>query len=189
MADSMSSDLHRRLREGTQADHQRLEDRLGILERIATPAGRRELLVRFWRLHAEAEAALAPWLAPVPGLDFEARRRTTVLRQDLAELGISLPPAGAPPAVRSLAEALGRMYVLEGSTLGGRVIRRHVAERGEGFDGLGFLDPYGADVGLRWRSFLGVLEATGAVASDDALAGARAGFRHAELRLCEAVDG
>ena len=178
----MSSDVHVRLREATRSAHEGLERRLAILERIATPAGRRELLVRFWRLHAEAEAALAPWLAPVAGLEFEGRRRTAVLRRDLAALGVAPPPLGAGPRVASLGEALGLMYVLEGSTLGGKVIRREVAAAGGDFAGLAFLDPYGPAAGQRWRSFLAVLAGA---APDEAVAGARAGFRHAELRLCE----
>jgi heme oxygenase len=181
----MLSDLHCRLRDATGAAHRRLEDRLAILDRIATGAGRRELLARFWRLHAEAEAALSPWLAGVTGLDFEGRRRTEVLRRDLDALGVPLPGLGAPPSVASRSEALGRMYVLEGSTLGGRVIRRQVAEAGGDFTGLGFLDPYGATAGERWRSFLAVLKAAN---PDEAVAGACEGFRHAELRLCEAAD-
>lgn len=183
----MITEAHRRLRDATQADHQRLESRIDILTRIATTAGRRALVARFHSLHTEAEAALAPWLAGLPGLEFDARRRSVQLSADLEALGGEAAPASAPPApVSGISEALGRMYVLEGSTLGGRVIRRAAEARGAGMRGLSFLDPYGERVGERWRAFLAVVDRQACTPEDVAamIAGAVAGFRHAELRLC-----
>lgn len=185
----MISDAHRRLRDATQADHRRLEDRLDILSRLESDAGRRALTGRFWRLHAEMEAATAPWIGDLAGLEFDQRRRTSLLRGDLDAMGLAAPPAAAGAiAAHSIGEALGLMYVLEGSTLGGRAIRREVEARGGDMAGLGFLDPYGARTGERWRSFLAVLDDVleTPAACDAAVAGALAGFRHAELRLCEA---
>jgi heme oxygenase len=51
-------------------------------------------------------------------------------------------------------KALGRLYVLEGSTLGGTFIDRHLA----GLPGLGGLrlrsfSPYGAETGAMWHAF------------------------------------
>jgi len=184
----MISDAHRRLRDATQADHQRLESRMDILARIATPDGRRALVERFYRLHAEAEAALAPWLHDLPGLNFQARRRSSRLEQDLAALDGRIPEtSGAALIVSGVGEALGRMYVLEGSTLGGRVIRRSVEARGDGMAGLSFLDPYGDQAGERWRAFLAVIdgEARSPADTEAMVGGALAGFRHAEQRLCE----
>jgi hypothetical protein len=54
--------------------------------------------------------------------------------------------------------------------------------------GLSFLDPYGDQVGERWRSFLSVVEAQASHA-EAMVAGAVAGFRHAERRLCRAPVG
>lgn len=183
----MISDAHRLLRDATQADHQRLEARLDILTRIATTEGRRCLVERFHSLHAEAETALAPWLSDLPGLEFDARRRSIQLSADLETLGGEAAPAPARAApVAGVSEALGRMYVLEGSTLGGRVIRRAAEARGAGMRGLSFLDPYGERVGERWRAFLAVVDRQACTPEDVAamIAGAVAGFRHAELRLC-----
>jgi heme oxygenase len=183
----MISDMHRRLREATQADHRRLESRIDVLGRIATCDGRRGLIARFHALHVDGEAAMTPWLAGLDGLDFAARRRSPALKRDLAAVGGATLPS-EPIPVGGVGEALGLMYVLEGSTLGGRVIRKQVAARGGDMAGLSFLDPYGDGVGERWRSFLAVLEAEPDV--DAVVAGACAGFRHAERRLCdEAADG
>lgn len=182
----MISDIHRRLRDTTQGLHRRLEDSLDILRRIESPGGRRRLVGRFHGLHAEAEAAVEPWLAHLGGLDFEARRRSPGLARDLAALGVAAPPPPRDPIrVDGAGPALGLMYVLEGSTLGGRSIRRHLEAAGGDMAGLSFLDPYGEAVGERWRAFLAVLAAE--PDADGVVSGAVAGFRHAERRLC--VDG
>lgn len=181
----MISAAHQRLRDATRDAHQRLEDRADVLGRTRTAAARRDLVEAFCGLHADAEAALAPWLADLAGLDFEARRRSSHLAADLAVVG-GKPPPPHPIAITSRGEALGLMYVLEGSTLGGRVIRRQVVGQGGDMAGLSFLDPYGEQVGERWKSFLAVVEAEARTDADAEamIAGANAGFRHAEQRLC-----
>lgn len=181
----MISDAHRRLRDATQVDHTRLEGRIDILRRATTLQGRRRLVEAFAGLHADAEVALAPWLGGLAGLDFEARRRSGRLSEDLRAVG-GAPPPSRPIAVRGVAEALGLMYVLEGSTLGGRVIRRQLAANGQDMTGLSFLDPYGEAVGARWRGFLAVLDGRPAQDARAMAAGAVAGFREAERRLCGA---
>jgi heme oxygenase len=183
----MISDIHRRLREGTHAAHEQLEDRVRILDRIGDPQSRLTLVEQFHRMHAEIEAAVAPWLRDLAGLDFEARRRTQRLEADLTVLGAQPGPL-ARDAIRAcgVPQALGLMYVMEGSTLGGRVIRREVARRGGDMRGLSFLDPYGDGAGERWKTFLEVVASCVHTPEDvEALvAGARAGFRHAQISLC-----
>lgn len=177
-----------RLRDATATAHQRLEARLNILDKIADPAGRRRLVERFHALHAGAEAVMSPLLAAVPDLAYDGRRRSGDLARDVAALGGRAPPAVPIPAPASAAEALGRLYVLEGSTLGGKVIGRQVAARGQDMTGLSFLDPYGPETGERWRSFLAVLEREGAAseaACEDIVRGGVAGFAQAEQWLCE----
>ena len=144
---------------------------------------------RFHGLHIGAEAVLAPWLSAVPGLDFQARRRRALLDADLKALGETADPAPSHPAPASLPEALGQLYVLEGSTLGGQVIRKRVLGAGDTMRGLSFLDPYGAETGLRWKSFVGVLdrECRGPDQADAAVRGGLAGFEAARRHLCAKV--
>jgi heme oxygenase len=61
--------------------------------------------------------------------------------------------------VPTLAHALGLLYVLEGATLGGQLLRRRLGpalglteERG-----LAFFTAYGAEVGPMWRAFADAL--------------------------------
>jgi heme oxygenase len=184
----MVSDVHQRLRAATRADHERLESRADLLRRVKTSRGRSAVVQRFWRLHAEIEASVTPWLEDLDGLDFDGRRRTQRLAADLATLGVDAPSARPQgPKVTSIAEALGFLYVLEGSTLGGRTIRRSLQAQGSDMCGLSFLDPYGEQTGERWRAFLAVLDRAARTTEsvEAAVRGAVAGFRHAERRICE----
>jgi len=187
----MTGETTARLRAETAEAHRRLEDNLDIFGKIASADARRRLVQRFHGLHAGAEAALAPWLTAVDGLAFGDRSRLPQLRRDLAALGCGDP---APPACRvaapaGAAEALGLLYVLEGSSLGGRVIGRRLAADGIDDTGLSFLDPYGPQVGEQWRAFTAVLEreTVGDADREAAVAGALRGFQLALDWLCEAA--
>jgi heme oxygenase len=170
-----------RLRAATREVHHRLEARLDAVANLADPIRRPALLRRYAAFHIPADAALAPHLAPVEGLDLSRRSRAALLRKFTNGPLPSFPQPGSP------AEALGMLYVLEGSTLGGRLILRTLAEHGVDEPDLAFLDPYGAQTGVRWRSFLAILEretAGEADLADQAASGAVRGFAHAEAVLC-----
>ncbi len=174
------------LREATGEAHKALETDIDLFGRVADPERRRDLVARFHRLHASVEPAVEPWLGDMPGLEFGRRRRAEGIARDLAELG-GQPLTATPPTVRSAAEALGRWYVLEGSSLGGRVIHRTLLGQGKDLAGLRFLHPYGADTGDWWRRFVEVLDAADRrepEARPDVLAGGVAGFRYAHEVLC-----
>jgi len=76
--------------------------------------------------------------------------------------------------------ALGYMYVIEGSTLGGRVILKHIQSKLgiEEQKGGSFFSGYGADTGVRWKGFLSALtkyaESTGT--GDEIIKGAQHAF-------------
>jgi len=174
------------VRQATAASHARLETRLDVLGRLADPDARRALMARFYGLYHGIEDALGAALSPVAALDYDARRKAPALRRDLAVLGVE-PAAGelaVPPRLDSVAHALGYQYVLEGSTLGGQVIRRDAHARGLGLEGLGFFDVYGPETGNRWRSFRLLLEQWCADAADEAARGACGGFELVETWLC-----
>lgn len=173
------------LRVATAATHERLHH-LPVLAALAEGRISRGaylvLLRRMLGFHAAAEAALAaaPSLAPF-GIDLAERRRTGLLRADLAVLGAAAGPvAEAPfPAARSAAEAMGCLYVLEGSTLGGRQLARGLDRLlGPGPAGRAFLLGYGPRHGAMWQGFCAALERCGAKPGGLAgmIAGAEAGF-------------
>ncbi|MEO8705241.1 MAG: biliverdin-producing heme oxygenase [Kofleriaceae bacterium] len=96
------------------------------------------------------------------GIHWASHRKVPWLRADLATLGESTPivsPADAP-RMDTVADALGCMYVMEGATLGGAVIRRHVLQALQigPETGARFFASYGDAVGVRWRAFCSALE-------------------------------
>jgi heme oxygenase (biliverdin-IX-beta and delta-forming) len=147
-------DLLAALRSATRAAHARLDARID-LPRVSTDAtAYAALLCGFRSVHAPTERALARCArtaAVVP--DWPERRRTGWLDADLAALGVRPPHDAAVPRIATAGEALGTLYVLEGSTLGGAVIVR-------GLDAAfprRFLASYGARRGRMWRTFCGYL--------------------------------
>lgn len=184
----MSKTTLERLREATRNAHEGLEARLDILNRMDTLAGRQTLAAGFHAFHAGVELATAPHLANLPGLEFASRRRTPLLEADLERLGVR---AGAPASVappRSVAEALGLLYVVEGSSLGGKVIAKQAAARGLDLEGLSFLNPYGERTGEYWKGFLSILDrecpAQDPGRGEAAARAAASAFAHAEITLC-----
>lgn len=171
------------LRQATRERHERLERRLDAAAQLADPQRRPRFLARYAALHLPAEAALAPFLADMPDLAFEARSRARRPGSGARPMEAGFPQPGTE------AEALGMLYVLEGSLLGGRVILRAVAEAGGDTDQLGFLAPYGEETGRQWRSFLQVLERSlqEEAQVEQACLGAQRAFDHAERVLCGAT--
>lgn len=151
------------LKEGTAPQHEAAERHFDLADRLRTPSTYAALLGRLYGFYGPLEAALArvPGYETV-GLDFAARRKTPHLLADLAVLGRvpdDLPLATRLPPLTTLGEALGVMYVLEGATLGGRVISRLVANR-LGFTAAragAFFAGYGDRVGVMWSEFRAAL--------------------------------
>lgn len=167
------------LRTNTRPAHERLEARLSILRPDLTLAQYTDLLRRQYLLYLPLETHLgqtfgAEWLIL---LDWPSRRKTHLLRADLQALGDRLPDTGAPGeqprlALPDEAAAWGALYVLEGATLGGQIICRHLGQHlGLQADtGLSFYASYGTLVGPRWKSFLALLDRRHEAAGADAAA-------------------
>lgn len=193
-----TSPIHAALRHATAAVHHALEAEAGIEAGLRRLVDRPGVMRRLHALHRAVEAAVAPWTAALEAAGFPAPGRSGLIRRDLAVLGHPAPRAdgGAAP-LASFGEALGWLYVSEGSMLGGRAMRRAMTADGISLAGLDFLDPCGDDTGPRWRSLLQLLEdaaASGQASSADILQGAGDAFALAcrlllPDRLDESADG
>lgn len=188
--------LHERLRAATREAHVALEDGLDWQARVATRAGYRALLARLHGIHAAWEPAIAAALEDDAFL--APRLRLAPLRADLLRLGcdpaaIAALPEPGPIPLRSRAEALGALYVLEGSSLGGLVILRHVA-RLHGIaadDGGSYYGGRGRETGALWAAFRATLERlAGDAAAEAAASGAAiAAFEAMRLWLVAPDEG
>jgi heme oxygenase len=150
------------LKDGTAAQHEALDRRVDLANRLRDPDAHAGLLGRFYGFYAPLEASLgrAPGYDSV-GLHFDERRKADPLHRDLIALGRAPErhPLWAAPECASLGRSLGALDVLEGATLGGRAITAMVGER-LGFGpshGCAFFDICGARVGTMWAAFRAAL--------------------------------
>ncbi len=152
-----------RLRRATRPAHDRLEGALGLLDERLDRDAYKQVLERFYGFWRGWEPQVAALLQDRPLL--EPRRRLHLLKADLAVLGSSACamdalPACSLPLLYDAAGALGSLYVMEGSTLGGRVIQRNVERRLglDGRSGCSYFAGYGTSTGVMWRLFLARLD-------------------------------
>src|SRR5688500_12649722 len=102
------------------------------------------------------------------------RAKTGWLEADLEFFGYDavqrsrLPRASALPSTSSRAEILGASYVLEGSTLGGQIIVRHLRKTLQlaGPEGFRFFNSYGDCVNSQWQAFRAELLRASSPAND-----------------------
>jgi heme oxygenase len=160
-----STSVLAQLREVTRPAHQRLEARLRLLDEQLSHQDYRYILTRFYGFWCSWEP-LVERLVNDLAFTFP-RQRLHMLARDLAALGFSQAmldalPICPPLPLQDAAAALGSLYVMEGSTLGGRIIEQHLHRllgiRRE--TGGSYFAGYGDRTGLMWRNFLDRLDAT-----------------------------
>jgi heme oxygenase len=155
------------LKRATSSVHARLEATLPLLAPDLTPTRYREVLVAFHGFYGPLEArlarhadALAEW-----GLELAERRKVPALERDLEALGLPraslarMPTCASVPGLTDLPSALGSLYVVEGATLGGQLMVRHLSKSLPATEGArAFFASYGDRVGEMWMAFRGALE-------------------------------
>jgi heme oxygenase len=151
-----------RLKRETAADHDAVE---GAVPLMAEDLDRATYVLCLQRIHGvvsaweENSAKGSPeWL----GTLVIARQRKGMLERDLAWFGSTVDGEQRPtlPEMNTQARRLGVMYVMEGSTLGGQLIARHV-ERVLGLSegqGNAYFRGHGARTGTMWKEFCEVLQ-------------------------------
>jgi heme oxygenase len=132
-------------------------------------------VVAAWEEYA-AEHAPA-WLSSVVG----GRRRLGLLEDDLAWFGVRVGEDVLPsmPVMRGDGGFVGAMYVMEGSTLGGQLIARHLVRVLGLEDGHGnaYFRGHGERTGAMWKEFCQVVRTQVAdEETDGAIEGAKAMF-------------
>ena len=111
---------------------------------------------RFLRFHGRTVPSVEENLADggldelIPG--WSGWRRTPAIMADLAALGEPVPALSGLPKNNSRAELLGTAYVLEGSRLGGRILRKRVGNQLP----VSFLDQTGSNEA--WPALIAVLD-------------------------------
>ena len=151
------------LRNETAKQHERLHRHpyfAALLNGTLTIDAYRRLLARLFGYHVPIELSLRKLDENRLGLgkDLDQSERLHLLEQDLQDLGFSegemrrLPLSMHHLPLDSSAHALGVIYVLEGSALGGRLIHRHLGRLLEGrASGRRFFAGQGVAAATRWQ--------------------------------------
>lgn len=166
----------KQLKESTAEMHEQLESLVSVLDESGTIDSYKVLIARFFVLYRAIEGALPAEELRAKGYDLSVRAKLPSLEKDISALGIesSEDLAGiAEPLsidIRSLDRAFGAAYVLEGATLGGQVISRHLdAALGIGpANGGAFFNSYGKEVGPMWKEFGAAITAFAEAGADNA---------------------
>ncbi len=154
------------LRERTGKQHQELERVLiPIIKNVNTPEKYVRLLELFYGFYYPLEQHIAAHMdISFPG-GFERRRKAALLLDDISAISgaHATPPATSTdlPEIADAAQALGVMYVLEGSTLGGQVISQILIRNltvPELSKSLTFFNGYGTDTQSYWDTFVHYLQ-------------------------------
>ena len=186
--------LLERLRDETRARHTALESALGLPRPGYTRADHRALMARYFGFFQPWDLALAARLDGA-GLasELSGRAHAPRLAADLEALGLdasaraALPRATDLPPLDGAGGLFGAMYVVEGSTLGGRFLARWLREvLGTEADVCSrFYSAYGDRTGAMWRQFRAVLtERVPEDQHDAAVAAADGTFARMHRWLC-----
>jgi len=186
-----------RLRAGTRDAHDRIETVPALHRLLAADLTQAEyvaVLRHLHAFHAGIEPAIASELEALPeAAAMLDGARPRALARDLAWFGASTLPPPVPPPLEGIAAALGGLYVIEGSGLGGRVIARHLTASLGVADGAGgsFYCRLDADSAKRrWQALTTLLERSDAD-TGQMVSGACTVFHAMEswLRTSEIVAG
>lgn len=145
------------LKDQTRQQHARLEQINPLPGDLASYVALLENFYGFILPWEERLAGVIPADDPLR----EGRAKLHWLEADLAHFGYAaadrarLPRCLDLPSVASRAELVGACYVIEGSTLGGQFITRHLeATLGlSGGVGCRYFRSYGPEVGAKWQAF------------------------------------
>ena len=157
------------LKQETKVNHQQLEKLLvRQMRSIHTKEGYIELLQLFYSYFGALEEKINHFILPHQMEEEHTfqRRKTIRLAEDIKALGgIVNEKCGEKdlPEIRSDLEAFGALYVIEGSTLGGRVITKMMQRQmnTDSLEGFSFFNGYGDDTERRWSSFKELLNDQG----------------------------
>lgn len=152
------------LRTKTSESHKKLEA-LPISSAIINPAITVEQYALYLSLMYDIVSNFENEVYPILNdiiSDLEERKKAHLILNDLEIIGISKTETIAP--FKNLSEisvpfAMGMMYVIEGSTLGGRFIVKNIESSLDYKDqnGASYFSGYGNKTGSSWKKYLNVL--------------------------------
>jgi len=149
------------------------------------------ILANYW-FHGYLEAVITKVLSPdqLIALEYDKRAKASYAEEELIALGISpsaIPEALNPPVFEDYPEALGALYVTEGTAIGGALIRKQLLQHEIITEHalLKFYGCYGKALAPLWKSFVHFMNHQ-KVTAENVLNGAKKTFRFYEQCLAHA---
>ncbi|OYU80776.1 MAG: heme oxygenase [Flavobacterium sp. BFFFF1] len=184
-----------KLRQSTADSHKKLES-LPVSRSITSPQITKSDYTFYLSLMGDVvndmETHIFPLLKPLLP-DIDERRKTSWIVDDLSVLEYRknpYSPVFKNPAV-SVPFALGMMYVVEGSVLGGRFILQNIqASLGFNEEGARYFTGYGNKTGSYWKKFLKAFADYAIInnAEEEMVAGANFAFEQIYKHLNQAAN-
>ncbi|WP_069658105.1 biliverdin-producing heme oxygenase [Arcticibacter eurypsychrophilus] len=151
--------LSEKIKISTKNSHQSLENKLIVpMKSIHDRESLSQLLVLFYSFFGGLEININKHIDYTFLPDYADRRKTAALVNDLNQLETALPSLASNddlPEINNHLQALGALYVIEGSTLGGKFISKMVRQQIDLpiVTGLSFFDGYGSNTDSMWQLF------------------------------------
>lgn len=170
------------IKEATKDAHVALEKQVvQRLKSIRSNADYAALLKYFYAYFNHVEKAIAPYITENLLPDYKERRNSNYIKNDILALGSKIEdlPATTVPVIDNAVKALGALYVMEGSIMGGSIIVK-MLEKGGVTDGVSFFSGYGEATGPMWQTFVSVMnrEAVSDAQQADMIQAANETFSH-----------
>lgn len=176
-----------RIKSATTTEHQNAEKHSygrEIMSRTLSKEQYGHLLIANYRYIKPWEDQWVDAEFDTNALQLDIRKKASLLEDDMRSLGINPDDIDTIKleTCTSYAEFMGRMYVIEGSTMGGAVIVKQLGLNPD-LEGLSFnfYGGYGAELLNNWRSFIGILNTIEDESDQDvAIASAKSTFNAME---------
>ncbi|UYQ95100.1 biliverdin-producing heme oxygenase [Chitinophaga horti] len=174
--------LSANIKEATREAHLHLEKIVvKKLKTVRSHADYATLLKHFYAYFSHLETAIEPYITADLLPDYKDRRHAAYIKNDMEALGFDTNelPHTTVPEITNAAQAMGALYVMEGSIMGGSIIVQMLAKGGI-TEGVSFFSGYGEATGQMWGTFIGVLNsvAPDAAAEAQAIQAANDTFSH-----------
>lgn len=180
----MNQPLSEYLKENTKQFHDDVEAKFEsqkIFDKSYTLNDYRQILWLNYLFHLnyESKAFDAVSDETAQTINLEQRRKLHLLEIDLKNLDMESVEPSDDISVKNEAEALGILYVMEGSSLGGNVIKKQLSQNPEFADmTFHFFGCYGEKTGEFWKNFKETLDNRFLESQyDDVLGGAQKAYQ------------
>ena len=148
----------------TKANHLQVEKLLvAKMRSIANSDDYVELLQIFYGYFGALEDKINRYIGNLQLPDYAERRKSESLFNDIKSLGNTVPQKPEVldlPIIENSLQAFGALYVIEGSTLGGKIIAKLIANQLnlQNNNGLSFFTSYGDKTEKMWDGFKEILD-------------------------------